>query len=262
MVGTAYAEPQELTSVRPDLPIPLAPVIGPGDALARVVLGLQEPAFERARNVTLAWAAATGVALLARQTVVAPRYAPFMLGLALVFTGYVIFRTVALVAFERRQQEFEAQWLDEKSRHLRCHPFEVAWFSLESDAATPGRQTFDLADPADVAQLLQRQASERDALLHSRARIEFMYQPGDDESRAVASVRRELRGIEFYVVERQLGRAVIRFPEATYGSRPAADRGQRWPGRRTYWFLTGPVRLTAVAPDSARSSNGRRGAVG
>src|SRR5215470_14689383 len=105
---------QELTFMRPDLPIPLVSATRPAGTVARAVLGLREPTFERARKVTLIWAAVAATALLASQTIVAARYAPIVLGLVSVTACYVVLRVVALVAFEHRQKSFEPQWLAEQ----------------------------------------------------------------------------------------------------------------------------------------------------
>jgi len=248
-MSTVHVAQQDPTSMRPDLPIPLAPATSPVGTVARVVLGLREPTFERARKVTVIWAAVTAAVLLASQTIVAARYTSIVLGLVSVAACYVVLRVVALVTLERHQKTFESQWLTEQSVRLRRHPFEVISFRVEATAAMPhtGRQRFDLTDRHDMARLLQRQASEREAQMHSRAHIEFIYKPGEGDDFAVASIRRELRDIEFYMAERWLCRGLIRFPEANYGSRPVpGSSDQWWPGRLTYWFLTGPVRVTAV----------------
>lgn len=250
-------------SVRPDLPIPLAPTNRAVELFGRAVIGLRRPSFDRARNATLGWAATTVGVLVAGETIVAAAYRPTVLTVAVLMAAYTIARAVALAVFERRQDSFERRWLDEQSQRLQQHSFEILRFSLPADAeGCPGeRENVDLTDPDQVSRLLRRQAAERFAPVGSRVHIEFTYWPGPGENRAVESVRRELNDIDFCPIETPVTRARIRFPEATYGSHPALrDGGQRWPGRGTYWFLAGPIRVTVAGASPLAAARAGYGA--
>jgi len=250
MSGAAGLEQHDPDSVRPDVQTPLAPVSRPLALLRLVLLGLREPSFGRARNLTLVWLGVSVVALIASQTIVARPYEPSAVAVAVVLTVYTVLRVIALIVFEIRQRAFESTWIGTESQRLQQYSFELIRFSLHSDSdSTDDRRTFDLTDPDDVRLLQRQQAAELDGRAPARAHIEFAYRPGDGENPAIESVRREVRDIEFHPVEGPLARARVRFPQAVYVSRPDAAHGAGgWPSRVAHWFLTGPVRLTTASP--------------
>ena len=237
MVTTVGLELRDVDNVRPELPIPLAPVVGPARLLRRTVTGLREPSFEYARTVTLRWVAGAAGVLVLGGTIIAAGYARFVLGLGIAMAGYAVARVLALALFERRQRAFESGWLRAQSEKLRTHAFDVVRFSLEVDSRRPGSDLLhlDLTRPEEVGWLIRRQATERDRRQRSRAHIEFVYWPDSAGNPSIERVRRELADIEVHPVAAVGPAARIRFPEASYGSQPAVSGGDhRLPGRRTY----------------------------
>jgi hypothetical protein len=244
MSGAEGHEQHDPDSVRPDVRTPLAPVSRPLQVARLVLLGLREPLFGRARNMTLVWLAVSVAMIVASQTIVARPYEPVAVVAAVTIAVYTVLRTVALIAFEVRQRSFESTWIGAESQRLQRYSFELIRFSLQT-AADPGGapRTFDLTDPDDVRLLQRQQAAERGGQTPARAHIEFAYTPGDGENAAIEVVRREVKDIEFHPVNGPLARARVRFPQAKYVSRPAS-----WPSQVAHWFLTGPVRLTTASP--------------
>lgn len=252
---------------RPDLPVPLPPLASSLVAFRRRAIGLREPAFGRAYRATW-WLAVTAVLLLVvARTVVAPEFAPVVTAVVLAISGYVVLRVTSLAVFQRQQASFEARWLAAQSEALRGHAFDVVRFTLRPDRARTGAdetgyRVLNLADPHDVGLLMRQQIADRDGNGSSRADIEFIYWPGAGERAVVERVRRELKDIAVHPVPGTT-RVRVRFPEARYGSRPA-DPGDRR-GRSTpttYWFLSGPIRLTATAPDQRVATESRAGGPG
>jgi hypothetical protein len=201
----------------------------------------------------LAWLAAAVATLIFSQTIVDASYAVFVLVVAVALVAYTVVRAVALVVLERRQRAFESRWLEAQSECLRRRPFEVLRFRLHAspDAADPERRVYDLTDPDDVRRVLHRQRLDGGA--SHQTHIEFAYTLGAGEGTAVASVRRQLKDIEFFLVNGPITTARIRFPAARYVSQPGSARpDERWPGRGARWFLAGPVRVTAASPRPAQ----------
>lgn len=239
---------------RPDLPIPLPPLAPSVSAFRRWIIGLREPAFDRAYRVTWWWAIAGLLLLVAARTVVIAKFAPFVSAVVMAICGYVVVRVVSLVVFQRQQGPFELRWLTAHSEALRTHTFDVVRFTLRPDRALASaggvrKQVLDLADPRDVGRLIRQQAADRTGNGSSRADIEFAYWPESGERAVVERVRRELKDVVLHLIEGTT-QVRVRFPEARYGSRPADPQDQRGlSARTTYWFLGGPVRLTATIAD-------------
>lgn len=248
--------PHGWESLRPDLPIPLPPLAASALAFRRLVIGLREPAFGRAHRVTWWWAVAGLCLMIAAGTVVEAKFAPYVTAAVVVICGYVVVRVVSLAVFRRQQGPFEARWLAAQSEALRAEAFDVVRFTLRPDRARApsggaGHEVLDLADPRDVGRLVRQQVADQAGEGSSRADIEFTYWPGLGERAVVEMVRRELKDIAVHPVEGTT-RVRVRFPEARYGSRPAGPPdGDRVSIPTTYWFLSGPVRLTATTPDGA-----------
>jgi hypothetical protein len=250
MAGAAGLEQHDPDCVRPDLPTPLAPVSRPLEIARFALLGLREPSFGRARNLTLVWLTVSVVTLVASQTIVARPYEPSAVAIAVAITAYTVLRTLALILFEIRQRAYESTWIGAESQRLQRYSFELIRFSLHSDGEASGaRRTFDLTNPDDVRLLQRQQAAERDGRTPARAHIEFAYRPGDGENPAIESVRREVKDLEFHPIDGPLARARVRFPQAVYVSRPGDQGGgSGWPSQVAHWFLTGPVRLITASP--------------
>ena len=240
--GVVLSEPG---SVRPDVPIPLAPLVGPARLLRRVAVGPDGWSFARARNVTLGWLVAAVLAVIVDRLLVDHVLAACA---AVALVGYAGVRIVALVVAERRQFAFEWRWLDAQTRLLRRHPFEVIAVRVQValDETRSAVRTVDLTNPADVAWLLDQQAAPG-AGVSSQVRIEFGYWEAGTSGRGSDSVRRGLKDLQVHPVDAPITRARVRFPQARYVT--VADRdgsGGRWPGSAAHWSLLGPVRLTTA----------------
>ncbi|GIJ26415.1 hypothetical protein Vqi01_15770 [Micromonospora qiuiae] len=236
-------------SIRPDLPIPLAPLESPAGLLRRLTFGPGR-SFQRARNVTLGWLAAAALTVIVDRLLVAHLVTSCV---AVVLVGYAIARVAALVIVERRQNVFEWRWLADQSRLLRRHSFEVIAFRVRitADDSRSAVRILDLTNPADVEWLLARQADSESAS-SLQARIEFGYWPTDSFGRGSDSVRRGLTDLEVHPVDVPLGRARVRFPQARYVTvAEDSGSGSRWPGRVASWSLIGPVLLTTARPAPA-----------
>lgn len=232
--------------VRPDLPVPLSPLRGLPKVVRRRLLGPRGPGFARAHRATVAWAAATGAVALA--SLLLPPWRGPAVACSALLGLYLLARTFALVAFERRQRAFEPRWLAAQSEVLRSHAFEVLRFRVQGSYGEPdARRTYDLTRPDDVRDLLHRQDRERASGALSRATVEFAYWAGGGDTLAVAEVTRGLSELTFLQGRAAPARAWIRFPEARYLSRPGT--GER-PAQRTYWALSGPVVVSVSESDS------------
>ncbi|HEX4814158.1 MAG TPA: hypothetical protein VFV66_15550 [Nonomuraea sp.] len=235
-------------SVRPELPVPLAPADGVAEVVRRRLLGLHGPRFGRAQQASVGWATVTAALGLIGLLLPDPWRAP-VVACAVMLALYLLVRAVALVLFERWQREFEPRWLNAQSEVLRRHAFEVIRFRVhESD----GHRTYDLTRPGDVDDLLVRQRRERSSGQASRAGVEFVYREGGGES--LAEVVRDLPELHFLPGRAGRSWAWIRFPEASYLRRP----GER-PAQRIYWALSGPAEVAVADPSSGPSSGGISG---
>ncbi|MFG2053067.1 hypothetical protein ACGFI9_03465 [Micromonospora sp. NPDC048930] len=234
----------ESGSIRPEVPIPLAPLRGPARMARRLTVGPGWSSFERARNVTLGWLAAAVLAVIVDRLLVDHVLATVA---AVTLVGYTIARAAALVLVERRQYAFEWRWLEDQSRRLRRQPFEVVAVRVQvvSDDVRSAVRAVDLTDPADVAWLLDQQAAGAGA--SSQARIEFGYWETGGSGRSSDSVRRRLADLQVHPVDAPITRARIRFPQARYVTVDGgAGSGGCWPGRVAHWSLVGPVQLTTA----------------
>ncbi|MBQ0904506.1 hypothetical protein [Micromonospora sp. U21] len=232
-------------TVRPEVPIPLAPLGGPARLLRRLAVGPGRSSFQRARNVTLGWLVAAVLAVIVDRLVVAHVLAMWA---AVALVVYAVARVVALVVVERRQCAFEWRWLDDQSRLLRRHPFEVVAVRVRVTSAGtgPAVRTLDLTDAADVGWLLDRQ-TDPGVDVSSQARIEFGYWAVNGSGRSSDSVRRGLWDLQVHPVDAPVTRARIRFPQARYVTvADSGGAGGQWPGRAAHWSLVGPVRLTTA----------------
>ncbi|MGW4127314.1 hypothetical protein [Amycolatopsis japonica] len=229
VTGGAPFEPDLL---RPDLPVPLPPPSWGSVALSRGLTMLREPAFARARRVTL-WLATAAVALVALgQFVVAGAFREAFTVGGVVLAVYTTLRAMVLVADERRQYAFEPVWLAERSESLRDGVFEVMRLAVD-------KQVCDLTNPDDVRELRR---FDEDA----RVRLDFVYPVACWER-----VYRRLGDLEFQHSLRPGAAAQVRFPQARYGLQPS--------GRRTYWLLGAPVVISVAAPaghGAARAGTG------
>jgi hypothetical protein len=213
--------------------------------MRRLVLGAGCSSFERARNVTLGWLVAAALAVIVDRVLVVHVLATCA---AVALIGLTIARAVTLAVLERQQHDFEWRWLDDQSRLLRRHPFEVVAVRVQVavDETRSAVRTLDLTNPADVAWLLDQQAAPG-ADISPQARIEFGYWEGDGTGRSSDSVRRRLKDLQVHPVNAPITRARLRFPQAGYVSVGSdVGSGNRRPGRVAHWSLVGPVQLTTT----------------
>jgi hypothetical protein len=217
-------------ALRPDLPVPLPPASRLGSVLA----GLREPRFADAYRA-VRWD------VLVIATLVAGRFAligwlrPWIAVIAAVLAFGLLVRVIALHLLQRKQHTFEQQWLAVQSDVLRTTSFEVVRFGVRPD------HDYDLTRPADVQNLLARQAEDRSVPV----RIDFAYSPTEIETVHLALDEVTL------VPADGARRPRVRFPDARYHGQPAMDRaGWRRPSRTTFWVL-GRAAASAVMPVSA-----------
>ena len=219
VVAAATAGLTDEESLRPDLPIPLAPLGEPAATFREWVIGLRQPAFRHAKRITVVWAVAVLVVLVGSRTIVVSHVAVALVGLASAMAAYILVRTAALAIYERQQRRFEPLWLRRQTEALRASAFEVVRFTLEGVAAPMSERVFDLTDPDDVRTLLRQQDAERKSGTPSRGVIEFVY-PAAAGQAAVETVKRALSAIEFRTVGAgRLNRGKVRFPGARYMAR-------------------------------------------
>jgi hypothetical protein len=236
------AEPD---SAQPEVQIPPAPLGGPARLLRRLTVGPSRSSFERARNLTLGWLAAAVLAVIVDRLLVDTVLATCA---AVTVVGYTILRVAALVVVERRQHTFEERWLDDQSRLLRRHPFEVVAVRVQvaTDETRSAVRAVDLTNPADVAWLLDQQASVT-ADASAQVRIEFGHWETGGSGRSSDSVRRRLTDLQIHPVDAPITRARIRFPQARYVTvAGVTGAGGYGPGRVAHWSLVGPVQLTTA----------------
>jgi hypothetical protein len=228
----------ELT--RPDLPVPLSPLHRFPLLVRRYLLGLHFPNFTSAYRVTLATAMAAA-AVAAASLLLPWRWQAAVVDCSALIGLYAIARALALAVFERRQREFERDWMAAQSEVLRGHVFEVLRFTVQTftNNGQDARRTYDLTRPAEIRDLLQRQSRERASRRMSRATVEFTYLIGDGNL-AVAEVHRELRELTFLNGRAGPGRVWIQFPEARYLPRPGPGGH---PAQWTRWALSGPAMI-------------------
>jgi hypothetical protein len=208
------------------------------------------------------WIVATAAVVLASQLVVIPGLRWWAGAVAIVLAFYVAIRVIAIAWYERDQHRFEQRWLTDQSALLASHAFEVIRFTAVRGLSNPVDQTYDLADPGDIADLLHRQLNEPTSVV----KIEFVRSSPDSEGGVIEYVRRELRQIEIVAVRGMSPRARVRFPEGRYVARPPqTKRDLGRPGKVTFWLLPGPLYLIVRAPDDVSGgtvSGGRSDSAG
>jgi hypothetical protein len=243
---------------RPDLPIPLSPLHQFPLLLRRYLLWLHFPDFASAYHVTLATAMAAA-AVAAGSLLLPSRWQAAVVNCSALIGLYAIARALALAIFERRQREFERDWMAAQSEVLRTHEFEVLRFTVQTftNDGQGTRRTYDLTRPAEVRDLLQRQVSEQASRRSSRATVEFTYLI-DDGTLAVAEVHRELRELTFLNGWAGPRRAWIQFPEARYLADPGSGGS---PAKRTRWALSRAV-VIAVSESAYSGAPGLANAPG
>jgi hypothetical protein len=225
-------------ALRPDLPIPLPPASQVGSVLRRTVAGLREPRFADAFRA-IRWDVLVIAVLVAGRFAIVGPLRPLVDVIAAVLAFGLLVRVIALSVLQRRQRLFEQRWLAVQSDVLRRTTFEVVRFGVRS---APG--DYDLTRPADVRDLLARQAEERSLPV----RIDFAYSPTEIET-----VHLDLGDVTFVLAD-WARRSRVRFPDARYHGQPAMGRaGWRRPSRTTFWVL-GPAAASVVTPDGVASA--------
>lgn len=231
---------------RPDLAIPLRPESGTVTVIRSAFAGVEG----RTRRV-LAFLAVLAVA---RFAVVSSLH--LWLDCTIGVTAfYLVARLVAGWWFRRRQREFESQWLDAQSKILASTFFEVVRLGVqeppEPRTGAVRFRIYDLVRGGDVADLLRRQAADRDAGRTSKVRVEFAYSRRTARHPALETVHLDLADLPIVGSEgARQGR--IRFPQARYHAQPRVTvRNRELPSRTTFWVL-GSGLLSAIPPqDSA-----------
>ncbi|MFR9780226.1 hypothetical protein ACL02O_29740 [Micromonospora sp. MS34] len=244
-MGTTEVVLAEPDSIRPEVLIPPAPLGGPARWLRRLTVGPGRSSLDRARTVTLGWLTAAVLAVIIDRMLV-DHVLVTLAGGTLV--GYTVVRAAALWIVERRQYAFERCWLDEQSRLLRRHPFEVVSVRVQVsvDQTRSTVRGVDLTNPADVAWLLDQQAAAG-ADGAAQARVEFGYWATGGSGRSSDTVRRRLADLQVRPVGTAITRARIRFPQARYVAVGAtAGASGCWPDPVAHWSLVGPVQLTTT----------------
>jgi hypothetical protein len=209
----------------PDLPIPRCPTRGLS-RIAREQLLLDSERRDRSWSRLPAGAVA-GSAVVAVASLGLP--SPWQHVVANGAAALGLFAGSSLLtrmAFERRQLEFERDWLTEQTAALRRYPFEVL-------SCTVSGREYSMASPAGVRDLRGQPGDER-------ASLAFTYL-ADGRWPTIGEVHRRLRDVTFVADVATPGRAFVRFPQAQYLPRPRRD-GR--PARRTCWSLDGPVLLS------------------
>lgn len=230
---------------RPDFAIPLRPLSRTLSALRSVFAGAE--GWTRRMLVCLA------VLVAARFAVVSSLR--LWLDCAIGVTAfYLVTRLAASGWFRARQREFEPRWLDAQSKVLASTFFEVVRLGVqeppEPRTGAVRFRTYDLARGGDVADLLRRQAADRDAARTSQVRVEFAYSRGPARHRALETVRLDLADLPI-VGSEGARRGRIRFPLARYHAQPrVAGRNRELASRTTFWVLGSGV-LSAVPPQDA-----------
>lgn len=222
--------------LRPDLPVPLAPV-RPVIAAARFGLTLlREPAFDRGHRLTR-WLVAGAALFVVAGQLVAGGWPATALGVAL--AAYSVLREAVLQIMEHAQRQFEPAWLAARSAQLRDGDFEVV-------RCTVNGQGCDLTDPDSVVDLVDNWDDD------ARVVLDFVHEPATLER-----VHRRLRDVTLRRALRPGSPARVRFTDARYLVRPR--------GVTSYWQL-GPrlvVRTAGPAdPAGERAGTGSTGRPG
>lgn len=231
-------------ALRPDLPIPLPAASGAGSVLRWTVAGLREPRFADAFRA-VRWDVLVVAVLVAGRFAIVGPLRPLIDVITAVLALGLLVRVAVLSVLQRKQRVFERRWLAVQSDVLRTTTFEVVRFGVRprpQHGSTPG--DYDLTRPADVRDLLARQAEERSLPV----RIDFAYSPTEIET-----VHLDLGDVTFVLAD-WARRSRIRFPDARYHGQPAMGRaGWRRPSRTTFWVL-GPAAASVVTPDGVASA--------
>jgi hypothetical protein len=220
-----------IVELRPDLPVPLRPA---GAALRYGLALPRTPAFARAHRQTGWWVAAALVLIVAGQSVVVLDVRDLVTGTGVTLVVYATLRSVALRVLERRQYDFEAHWLTERSAELRTGTFEVVRCSVDD-------RVYDLTDPQAVRDVLHAAAG-------SRVEVDFL-----NSSSRLEQVCRRMGEVTVRQALKPGAHARVRFTGARYGVDPS--------GERTYWQLGSRLTLTTSAPAgpaTARAGTGSR----
>jgi hypothetical protein len=193
------------------------------------------PAFARAHRLTVWLVAAALVLLVAAQSVVVLDGRDLVTWAGVALVVHATLRSVALRVLERRQYDFEAPWLTERSAELRAGTFEVVRCSVDD-------RVYDLTDPGSVRSVLNTADAD------SRVEVDFL-----SSSSSLEQVCRHMGEVTVRQVLRPGARARVRFPGARYGVDPS--------GQRTYWQLGSRLTLTTSAPAgpvAARAGTGSK----
>ena len=174
---------------------------------------------------------------------------PYVLAVVAVLVVYALVGAVARVVVRRRQAGFEPVWLEAQSEILRGRRFEILRLTTsEPEETEHGRRTkrrvYDLARPAEVAELLRLRSRAAEDGVTVPVTVEFGYPQEDAMSMGVERVRGELASIP--IVGRPGADVTPRvwFPDARYLVQPSAERAV------TYWVLGPPSLMVAQpAPD-------------
>jgi hypothetical protein len=146
-----------------------------------------------------------------------------------------VFYLLVRNAVQRRQREFERDWLAAQTAELRRYPFAVLGCTL-------GGREYSMSSPAEIRDLRGQRGN-------ARASLAFTYF-ADGKWPTIGKVHRRLRDLTFVADVTVPGRAFVRFPQARYLPRPVpAGRA----ARRTCWSLDGPV-LLSVSEAAAGSA--------
>jgi len=225
-------------ALRPDLPLPLPPASRFGSVLRHTLAGLREPRFADAYRA-LRWGVLAIAVLVAGRFAIIGWLRPWIDVVAAMLACGLLVRVIALSVVQRRQHAFEQRWLDVQSDVLRTTSFEVVRFGVRpSLGSAPG--DYDLTRPADVRELLARQAEQRPLA----ARVDFAYSPT-----AIETVHLDLSDVTLMPSD-GARRSRVRFPDARYHGQPAMDRaGWRRPSRTTFWVLGRATASTATPGD-------------
>jgi hypothetical protein len=253
MSATSEVRGRFPTRLRPDLPIPLAPDRGSSALMRAALTRLKTPAFAEARRSTLrttaVLVAVVAVGPFALVSAVWPwTYAGAGLTLAVLTARAAVLRRAA-----RRQQPFQELWLGTRSAALRRTPFEVIRFTVMPSPASGGATVwdtvgYDLTNPEDIRDLMDRRAAEDGSGLGSRVVLEFCHEAGAGAGLVVEEVWADLATLDLRASAVRLLHPGVTFPGASYHGRPMVDsRGRTWPARETFWTLGAPV-VAAVRP--------------
>lgn len=244
---------------RPDLQVPLYPPGTRPAALVRSTLvRLTAPRFAEARLANRWWLLAL-VALWAGQFSMLPQARPYFVGATVALMVWLFARVCALVFTERRQRRYEERWLAAQSEALRDTWFEVVGCTLQrrSGPGADGRHEarYAPAGPADVRELLARQAEERLSGRYSRLTVEFTFPLPGSPYNALEVVDVDLADVDLVTTARRPHGGAVRFPQAAYHPEtPRGPRRRHRPSRSTFWVLGPPVLALAAPADDSRTA--------